>query len=301
MKILKTDLNNFKSIKDFPYKENYVDFKEIKMHYIDEGKGEIILALHGEPSWSYLYRKFIPILKNYRFIAPDLIGFGKSDKIVGWKNYSFELHFESLVNLIKKLELSDITLVVQDWGGLLGLSLLGEYPEKFKRVVVLNTFLPIGETLPFKLRIFKRIMGLFPSFPVGMTMQKATFNKLPKYIIKAYEAPFPNKKHKDGAYAFPQLLPNKPTDQGVARMKKAREVLSKWVKPALVMFSDKDEVMSPLHNSMRDLIPASKQYEKIVIKDAGHFLQEEKGEEIANFIDLFIKDELKKGACANNV
>ena len=299
MKILKTDSKRFEFIKDFPYKENYVDFNGMKMHYIDEGSGETILALHGEPSWSYLYRKFIPVLNSHRFIAPDLIGFGKSDKIVGWKNYSFELHFESLVNLIEKLELNDITLIVQDWGGLLGLSLLGEYPEKFKRVVVLNTFLPTGETLPFKLRLFRKIMGLFPSFPVGMTMQKATFNKLSKHIIKAYEAPFPNKKHKDGAYAFPQLLPNKPTDQGVTRMKKAKEVLSKWTKPALVMFSDKDEVMSALHDSMRDLIPVSKQYEKIVIKDAGHFLQEEKGEEIAIFIDQFIKNELKKGA--NNI
>lgn len=294
MEILKTDLNRFNLIKDFQYKENYVDFNEMQMHYIDEGNGETILALHGEPSWSYLYRKFIPGLKNYRFIAPDLIGFGKSDKIVGWKNYTFEMHFNSLVNLIEKLDLNDITLVVQDWGGLLGLSVLGEYPEKIKRVIVLNTFLPVGDPLPLKLKIFRFMMGLFRSFPVGMVMQKATFNKLPKHIIEAYEAPFPNKKYKDGAYAFPQLLPNKPTDQGVSRMKKAREVLSKWTKPALVMFSDKDEVMTPLHSSFRDLIPASQEYDKIVIKDAGHFLQEEKGEEIATFIDKFIKGELKK-------
>ena len=122
MKILKTNLDRFSSIKDFPYMENYVEFESMQMHYIDEGKGEIILALHGEPSWSYLYRKFIPVLKEYRFIAPDLIGFGKSDKIVGWKNYTFELHFKSLVNLIDSLKLGSITLVVQDWGGLLGLS-----------------------------------------------------------------------------------------------------------------------------------------------------------------------------------
>lgn len=293
MEILKSDLNRFKSIQDFPYKENYVDFDGMQMHYIDEGNGETILALHGEPSWSYLYRKFIPVLKNYRFIAPDLIGFGKSDNIVGWKNYTFEMHFNSLVNLIEKLGLNDITLVVQDWGGLLGLSVLGEYPEKIKRVVVLNTFLPVGDPLPFKLKVFRRIMSLIPSFPVGMVMQKATFSKLPKHIIEAYEAPFPNKKHKDGAYAFPQLLPINPSGQGVTRMRKAREVLSKWTKPALVMFSDRDEVLTPLHSFFIDLIPTSQEHDKIVIKDAGHFLQEDKGEEIATFIDMFIKDELK--------
>jgi len=112
MQILKTDPIHFKDIKDFPYTENYVDFDNLKMHYIDEGSGETILALHGEPSWCYLYRKFIPVLKDYRFIAPDLIGFGKSDKIVNWKNYSFDLHLKSLVNFIEKLDLKDITLVV---------------------------------------------------------------------------------------------------------------------------------------------------------------------------------------------
>jgi len=136
MQILKPDFTRFKNIDDFPYQENFVDFDDMQMHYIDQGQGEIILALHGEPTWSYLYRKFIPILKEFRFIAPDLIGFGKSDKIVGWKNYSFDLHFRSLENLIHKLDLNDITLVVQDWGGILGLSLLAAYPEKFKRVVV---------------------------------------------------------------------------------------------------------------------------------------------------------------------
>lgn len=289
MELLKPDLSRFKSIKDFPYKENYIDFDEMKMHYVDEGKGETILALHGLPSWSYLYRKFIPILNNYRFIAPDLIGFGKSDKIVGWKNYSFELHFKSLENLITKLELNNITLIVHDWAGLLGLSLLGEHQEKIKQVVILNTFLPVGEPLPFKLKLYKKIMRLIPSFPVGMIMQRVTFSKLPKHIIEAYEAPYPNKKHKDGAYAFPQLLPNKPTDHGVKRLKKAKEVLSKWTKPALVMFSDKDMVFTPLHDFFLNLIPSSKQHEKIVIKDAGHFLQEDKGEEIAGLIDRFIK------------
>jgi len=293
MEIVKTDNSRFKNIKDYPYKENYVDFDDLQMHYIDEGKGEIILALHGEPSWSYLYRKFIPVLKNYRFIAPDLIGFGKSDKIVGWRNYSFELHFNTLKNLIEKLQLDEITLVVQDWGGLLGLSILGEFPEKFKRVVILNTFLPIGKPLAPFFKMWRAYVKNHPSLPVGKIIQKASHKKLSKEVIAAYDAPFPTKKYKGGAKAFPLLVPAKPTDPGVERMKKARAVLSQWNKPALILFSDKDKMMSGLEKFFYKLIPSSSEQEKFLIKNAGHFLQEEKGEEIANYIDKFIKNELK--------
>ncbi|GAA4277084.1 haloalkane dehalogenase [Aquimarina mytili] len=293
MHILKPDFSRFESIKDFPYQENFVDFKNLKMHYIDEGQGETILALHGEPTWSYLYRKFIPILKDYRFIAPDFIGFGKSDKIVGRKNYSFELHFRSLENFINTLHLKDITLIVQDWGGLLGLSLLAEYPERFKRVVVLNTFLPTGKkmSLPFKLwRLFAKY---HPSLPISGIVKYASHNKLSKEVLYAYDAPFPNKKHKGGAVAFPLLVPAHPSDPAVKPMQKARDVLSKWDKPALVMFSDKDKVLGGLQKFFYRLIPTSNEQEKIIIKNAGHFLQEEKGEEIASYIDKFMKDELR--------
>lgn len=290
MKILKTDLTKFQKITDFPYAENYVDFKQLQMHYIDEGKGETILALHGEPSWSYLYRKFIPVLKNHRFIAPDLIGFGKSDKIVGYKNYSFELHFQSLVNLIDRLELNDITLVVQDWGGLLGLSLLGEYPERFKRVVILNTSLPIGEPLPKFFKIFQKVAKYHPSFPVGKIIQKGTFNTLSEEVIAAYNAPFPNRKHKGGAKSFPLLVPSHPNDEGVERLKKARKTLAEWQKPSLILFSDKDKIMSGQERFFDQLIPENKQKSLFIIKNAGHFLQEEKGTEIAQYIDAFMKE-----------
>ncbi len=294
MKIVQTDPIHFKGIKDFPYRENFVDFTNLKMHYIDEGKGETILALHGEPSWCYLYRKFIPILKDYRFIAPDLIGFGKSDKIVDWRDYSFDLHFKSLVNFIEKLDLEDITLVVQDWGGLLGLSLLGAYPKKFKRVVILNTFLPIGKPLGSFFKAWQKFAKYHPSLPVGSIIQKGTYQELSKEVIDAYKAPFPTTKHKGGAKAFPTLVPTKPNHGGVKEMKKAREVLSTWTKPALVLFSDKDKMMSGLEIFFYKLIPSSGAQKKLLIKDAGHFLQEEKGEEIASYIDQFIKGELKE-------
>ncbi len=293
MQILKPDFSRFESIKDFPYKENFVDFEQLKMHYIDEGEGEIILALHGEPTWSYLYRKFIPILKDYRCIAPDFIGFGKSDKIIGHKNYSFDLHFRSLENLIHKLDLNNITLVVQDWGGLLGLSFLAEYPERFKRVIVLNTSLPIGKKLPLPFKIWRIFAKYHPSLPISGIVQYASHHKLSKEVLNAYDAPFPNKKHKGGAVAFPLLVPANPKDPAVKPMQKARDVLSKWDKPALVMFSDKDKVLGGLEKFFYRLIPTSNDQQKIIIKDAGHFLQEEKGEEIAAYIDQFMKDELR--------
>lgn len=292
MDVIKTDKSRFDIIKDFPYKENFIDFDRFQMHYIDIGSGENILALHGEPSWSYLYRKFIPILSNYRFVAPDLIGFGKSDKIIGWKNYSFELHFKSLENFIDKLKLNDITLVVHDWGGILGLSLLGEYPERFKRVVILNTALPIGEPFPLSVKIWITIAKLHPSLPIGTIIQAATVKKLSKETVYAYNAPFPNKKYKGGAKAFPLMIPSKPTDEGVERILKAKDVLSKWAKPTLVMFSDGDQIIGDLSDYFRDLIPAAKKQEKITLNQAGHFLQEDKGEEIALNIDIFMKSEL---------
>lgn len=294
MEILKTPTSAFENIKDFPYKENYVSFNDLEMHYIDEGEGETILAFHGEPSWSYLYRKFIPVLKDYRFIVPDLIGFGKSDKIVGYKNYSFDLHFNSVVNFIEKLELNNINLVVQDWGGLLGLSLLGAYPEKFKRVIIMNTFLPKGKPLNKAFQLWRAFAKNHPSLPIGKVMQMGTHQKLSKEVIAAYNAPFPSKKYKGGAKAFPLLVPSSPTDAGVDRMNHAREVLSKWEKPALVLFSDKDKIMSGLEGFFYNLIPTANDQPKITIKDAGHFLQEEKGEEIAAYIDQFIKGELRK-------
>ncbi len=161
MKALRTDASRFEELKDFPFSENYLTFREMRMHYLDEGRGEVVLALHGEPSWSYLYRKFIPILSECRFVAPDFLGFGKSDKPVNWRDYSFDLHFKSLEHFINTLGLNDITLIVQDWGGLLGLSLLGEYPKRFKRVVILNTFLPRGKRLPLA---FKAIVCTVSSF-----------------------------------------------------------------------------------------------------------------------------------------
>jgi len=293
MQYIRTPLERFENLPDFDFKENYMQFHDMQVHYLDEGSGEVILALHGEPSWSYLYRKFIPELTEYRFIAPDFFGFGKSDKPTQTKDYSYKFHLDTLIHFCEKLELKDITLVVQDWGGLLGLGLLGQHPELFRRVVIMNTFLPIGKSLKFPFRVWRWFAKYHYSLPVSGIIQYASHNTISKKVLKAYDAPFPNKKYKAGARIFPSLVPSKPNDPAVKYLKKAREVLSKWDKPALVLFSDKDKMLGGLEKFFYKLIPTANDQQKIIINDAGHFLQEEKGEEIAGYIDAFIKGELE--------
>lgn len=294
MEILKAHPDQFKDITDFPYTPRYVHFRGIDMHYIDEGQGEIILALHGEPSWCYLYRKFIPILApEFRFVAPDFIGFGKSDKIVGIQNYTFELHYESVKHFIQTLELKDITLVVQDWGGLLGLSVLGEHPEWFKRVVIMNTFLPKGKRLGLGFRAWQAFARYHPNIPISWIIDFATTTKLSKAVKAAYDAPFPTRKHKHAANAFPPMVPGRPDAPGVLEMQRARQTLSTWEKPALVLFSDKDPILGGMEGFFYKLIPTANDQPKIIVKDAGHFLQEDKGEEIAGYIQQFMQGTLK--------
>lgn len=291
MQVLRTPDKYFENLADFPYAPNYIEVNDLRIHYLDEGEGEVILCLHGEPSWSYLYRKFIPILSpNYRVIAPDLIGFGRSDKLMQTKHYSFQLHFDQVCGFIEKMDLTGVTLVVQDWGGLLGLSALGKMPERFARVVIMNTYLPTGDRpMPKAFTAWKAFAKRMPGFPVGTVMKMGTFQKLTSEAKKAYQAPFPDNQYKAGAKIFPELVPTKATDEGVLEMRKAREVLGKWQKPALVMFSDKDPIMSGGDKFFRNLIPSAKHQPEITIKDAGHFLQEDKGEEVATEIKKFIE------------
>ena len=199
-------------------------------------------------------------------------------------NLSHKL-LQKLEKFLDELDLKDITVVVQDWGGLLGLSLLGTHPRKFKRVVVMNTYLPTGERpMPLAFRIWKTFSQLVPDLPIGFVMRQGTYQKLSKDVCDAYKAPFPSSKYKAGAKIFPALVPSSPSDPAVPFMLKAREVLKRWDKPALIMFSDKDPIMSGAWKWFYHNIPTAKNQERITIKDAGHFLQEEKGEEIAGHI-----------------
>lgn len=291
MLLLRTPDKYFEDLIEYTYKSNYIEYHQARIHYIDEGKGEIILCLHGEPSWSYLYRKFIPVLSPaYRVVAPDLIGFGKSDKYSKMEDYTFKMHLDMLVNFIEQTDLKDITLVVQDWGGLLGLSAVGKMPERFSRLVIMNTFLPIGNrSMPLPFKLWKGFAKYSPFFSAGSIVKFGTAQPMSAEVKRAYDAPFPSDKYKSGARAFPLIVPSKPTDPGVTEMKHAREVLKQWQKPALVMFSDKDPIMRGGDKWFRHNIPTAKDQPFIEIKNAGHFLQEDKGEEIAEYIKKFME------------
>ncbi len=293
-KILRTPDKHFENLPAFPYAPNYLTINNARVHYIAEGNpnGETILCLHGEPSWSYLYRKFIPILApHYQVFAMDFIGFGRSDKYTDINDYTFSMHYHTLQQFIEQKNLTDITLVVQDWGGLLGLSMLGAMPQKFKRVVIMNTALALGtRKLPLAFKLWRAFAKYMPNIPIGGVIKMGTARKLSAAVKKAYDAPFPSRKYKAGAMAFPLLIPTSTSDEGVAEMKKAKEVLMQWTKPALVLFSDKDPIMRGGDRFFRRIIPSAKQQPNRVIKNAGHFLQEDSGEEIARFIHEFMQN-----------
>jgi haloalkane dehalogenase len=222
----------------------------------------------------------------------DFIGFGRSDKLTEMSEYSFELHFNTLVNFIDSLNLDGVTLVVQDWGGLIGLTVASAMPERFSRLVIMNTFLPTGEEpLGEAFHTWRTFVERVPNFPIGRVIRGALADgdRLTAEAKEAYEAPFPDATYKAGAASWPLLVPISPDDPGAKEMKKAREVFSNWEKPVLVMFSDGDPITGPGYQFFRDLFPTAKDQPEVIIKDAGHFLQEEKGEEIAGHILDFIE------------
>lgn len=295
MNKVRTPKERFEGLPDYAFEPHYVEIDGVRMHYVDEGQGdETVLCLHGQPSWSYLYRKMIPILAGkHRVVAPDFIGFGKSDKYTEIDAYTYEMHRDALVEFIKALDLTRITLVCQDWGGLIGLRVAGMLPERFDRLVIMNTGLPVGtEKTRFNIgfRIWQFYAMRVPSFTAGGIVQTATVNKIPDEVVAAYNAPFPDRSYMAGARKWPSLVPIKKTDPAAGDMRAAREALAKWDKPAQVMFSDGDPLTRHYAEIFRELIPTAKERPEITIKGAGHFLQEDQGQKIAGRIIEFIEE-----------
>ncbi len=292
MSILRTPDDRFVNLLGFPYEPHYVEVNGLRVHYVDEGKGEIILCLHGEPTWSYLYRKMVPVLSaNHRVLAMDFIGFGRSDKLTARDDYSFKLHYDTLAGFIQKSAFDRITLVVQDWGGLIGLTVATDMPERFSRIVIMNTSLPNGEEpMPKSFLAWRQFTERFIDLPIGRVIRMGLTHGdgIAPEVIAAYEAPFPDATYKAGASAWPLLVPLRPDDPGASELRKTRDLLSRWKKPALVMFSDGDPITRGGDVFFRQLIPTAMNQPQICIHGAGHFLQEEKGDEIARHILGFI-------------
>jgi len=298
MAVLRTPEERFANLPGYPFAPHYVDLGraigrggEARMHYLDEGRGEVVLCLHGEPSWSFLYRRMIPILsRRARVIAPDLFGFGKSDKFTEPDDYSYRMHRDAVLGLMDALRLEQITLVCQDWGGLLGLQLAGQLPDRFARLVIMNTALPTGEgEVGPGFLAWRQYATTVPDLPVGELFGRAIIDESRRTpeILAGYDAPYPDRRYKEGAHRFPALVPIERDAPGAAENREAWKTLSRWSKPCLLMFGDKDPVLGlPAGHLFEQKMPNAGPM--VVIHDAGHFLQEDKGEEIAERIVTFL-------------
>jgi haloalkane dehalogenase len=298
MDFLRTDDSCFDNLPDFDFRTNYlmVDDSEggqLRVHYLDEGpKGAApILLMHGEPTWSFLYRKMIPILvqAGHRVIVPDLIGFGRSDKPCKREDYTYQRHVDWMTSFVLQLDLKNITLVCQDWGGLIGLRLATDNTQRYARIVAANTMLPTGDHDPGEaFKQWQSYSQQVEQFNVGNIVNGGTVSELSADVIAAYNAPFPNEKYKEGARQFPLLVPITPDDPAADKNRLAWKILSNWQKPFLTAFSDSDAVTAGGDKLMQKIIPGSKGQNHTTIISGGHFLQEDQGASLAEVVVDFI-------------
>src|SRR5215469_8711703 len=295
MRVLTTPEARFNDLPGFDYEPRYADVGGLRMAYVEDGPadGEPVLLLHGEPSWSFLYRTIIPVLADagLRAIAPDMIGFGRSDKPGAMTDHSYARHVEWLRALaFDVLDLTNVTLVGQDWGGLLGLRLVAEHSERFARVVAANTGLPTGDQpMPNVWLRFREVVATAPELSISRLVASGCVRPLPAEVLAAYDAPFPSPDYQVGPRVMPSLVPTTPEDPASAANRAAWQRLSAWHKPFLVAFSDSDPITGGMAPIFRDLIPGAAGIEHPVLTGAGHFLQEDAGEQLAAEIVRFIR------------
>lgn len=292
MELLRTPDERFANLPGYDFAPHYLVVEGVRVHYLDEGPRDAapVLLMHGEPSWSYLYRKMIPVLvgAGHRIVAPDLVGFGRSDKPAAREDYTYKRHVDWMYGVLTGLDLRNITLVGQDWGGLIGLRLAAEHEDRFARIVAANTFLPTGDTplgRPFE--VWRRASQR-PEFDAGKIVQNGTVSQLPDDVVAAYNAPFPNESYLAGAREFPLLVPTTPDDPASEANRAAWQVLRQWQKPFLTAFSDGDPIMAGADKALQKRIPGTQGQPHTTIAGGGHFLQEDKGEELATVINNWL-------------
>lgn len=299
MKALRTPEERFTDLPDYPFAPHYTSVPDgeggsLRIHFVDEGPrtSGVVLMLHGEPSWSFLYRKMIPLFASSgcRAVAPDLVGFGKSDKPAGLGDYTYARHVEWMRAWLTSIDLRGITLVCQDWGSLIGLRLAAENPDRFDRIVVANGGMPTGDQqMPDAFFAWRKFSQETPDFPVGKIVSRGCAHPLSAEVEAAYDAPFPDDSYKAGARMFPMLVPASPDDPAAPANRKAWEVLMKWEKPVLTAFSDGDPITRGGEHVIQKLVPGTRGQPHATIEGAGHFLQEDKGEELAGVVIDFMK------------
>jgi haloalkane dehalogenase len=289
MDVLRTPDDRFADLPGWPYAPSYATTSDgLRMAYVDEGSGPTVLLLHGEPSWGYLYRRMVPVLveAGFRCVVPDLIGFGRSDKPAAVEDHTYARHVEWLRSvLFDRLDLTDVTLVCQDWGGLLGLRLVAEQPERFARVCAANTGLPDGtRRLPDAWWRFRDFVVRTEDLPIGFLVASGCAEPLAPEVQAAYDAPFPDASYKAGPKAFPDLIPQDADDPATPDNQRAWEVLRDWDRPLLCAFSDGDPITAGGERALIHKIAGAAGQPHTTITGGGHFLQEDRGPELARVV-----------------
>ncbi|MCZ4500215.1 MAG: haloalkane dehalogenase [Marmoricola sp.] len=285
MDIVRTPDERFAGLPDYPFAPRYAEVDGLQLHYLDEGQAtaDPVLMLHGEPTWSYLYRHMVPVFTaaGLRAVAPDLIGFGKSDKPTRQSDYSYAQHMDWLTAWLEAVDLRGITLICQDWGSLLGLRLAAENPGRFDRIVVANGFLPTGDRDPGPaFKIWRAFTAYSPLFPIGRIVDTGTKRSLTAAERAAYDAPFPSSRFKAGARAFPGLVPTSPKDPATPANRLAWDALGQWEKPFLTLFGRADPILGKADKPLQDHVPGAVGQPHARL-DGSHFVQEDVGVEIA--------------------
>lgn len=300
VRLLRTPDDRFTDLPDFPFEPRYAELDDphggrIRVGYVEAGPadGPVVLLLHGEPSWSFLYRKMLPVLADagLRAIAPDLVGFGRSDKPGALADHSYARHVGWMRGFaFDALDLHDVTLVGQDWGGLIGLRLVAAEPSRFARVVAANTGLPTGDVdMPAAWHAFREAVQKAPVLDVARFVQSGCRTELSPEVRAAYDAPFPNETYKAGPRAMPGLVPHRPEDPASAANREAWKTLTELEIPFLVAFSDGDPITAGMAPVLKRAMKGAQGLDHPVIAGASHFLQEDAGEELAEHVARFVR------------